>query len=72
MIHDLRGIFEVIVSSYVLANKAYQSETKIENKYRQCTINILKVWYLGRCPQSSVNVLMNMHVPVENWDAFPC
>ena len=68
MIHDPRGIFEVIVSSYVQANKAYQSETKIENKYRQCTINILKVWYLG----SSVNVLMNMHVPVENWDAFPC
>ena len=68
MIHDPRGIFEVIVSSYVLANKAYQSETKIENKYRLCTINILKVWYLG----SSVNVLMNMHVPVEDWDAFPC
>ena len=38
MIHDPRGIFEVIVSSCVLANKAYHSETKIENKYRQCTI----------------------------------
>ena len=42
MIHDPRGIFEVIVSSCVLANKAYQSETKIENKYRQCTINIFE------------------------------
>ena len=49
-----------------------QSETKIENKYCQCKINILKIWYLGSCPQRSLNVLMNMNVPVENWDAFPC
>ena len=51
---------------YIFANKACQSETKIENKYRQCTINILKIWYLGSCPQCSLNVLMNMHVTVDN------
>ena len=33
-------------------------------------INILKIWYLGSCPQCSLNVLINMHVTVENyWDA---
>ena len=34
------SIFEVTVYSYVFVNKASQSETKIENKYLQCTINI--------------------------------
>ena len=37
-----RSIFEVTVRSYVFANKASQSETKIENKYCQCKINIFK------------------------------
>ena len=37
-----RSIFEVTVYSYVFANKASQSETKIENKYCQCKINIFK------------------------------
>ena len=41
----LCGIFEITVFLYVFANKACQSETKIENKYRQCTIYILKIWY---------------------------
>ena len=67
-----RSIFEVTVYSYVFANKASQSESKIENKYHQCTINILKIWYLGSCPQCSLSFLMNMNVPVENWVAFPC
>ena len=34
-----RSIFEVTVSSYVFANKASQSETKIENKYCQLFSN---------------------------------
>ena len=38
-----RSIFEVTVPSYVFAKKACQSETKIENKYHQCTINIFKL-----------------------------
>ena len=65
----LLKIFEVTVYSYDFANKASQSETKIENIYRQCTINIFKLWYLRSCPQCPLNVLMTMNVPVENWGA---
>jgi len=62
----------VAVRSCVFAGGACQSEAGMEGGCRQCTIGVLKIWYLGSCPQRSLNVLMNMNVPVENWDAFPC
>ena len=39
---QIEAFFEVTIYSYVFANKASQSETKIENKYCQCKINIFK------------------------------